>query len=171
MLDENRRCSVQILEHRATSHRRNPVLFRSRSTPAANRRLRSRRGRSRTKRRKPTGSSPTYSQTRLTRDLGLGEYAILYRYHKMGRDLEERLICAGLPCRLARGQALLDDEVVGWVIASLRVIRCPDDPTLQGALAERAFPGALRQEVRKVSSRERDLLANLRAFAASPLER
>ncbi|HEX7337319.1 MAG TPA: 3'-5' exonuclease, partial [Gemmatimonadales bacterium] len=99
--------------------------------------------------------------------LGLGQYAILYRYHKIGRDLEERLICAGVPCRMARGRALLDDEVVGWVIASLQVIRAPDDPLLQGALAERALPGALRQEVRKVSSKDRGLLANLRAFAAS----
>ena len=34
------------------------------------------------------------------------------------------------------------------------------------ALAGRALPPVLRQEVRKVSSRDKDLLANLRAFAA-----
>jgi DNA polymerase III epsilon subunit family exonuclease len=91
---------------------------------------------------------------------------VLYRYRWMGRDLEKRLICAGIPCRMARGQALVDDKVVGWVIASLRVIRSPDDPILLGALAELALNPALRQEVRKTSSRERDFLGNLRAFAS-----
>jgi DNA polymerase-3 subunit epsilon len=33
------------------------------------------------------------------------------------------------------------------------------------ALAQRALPGALRQEVRKVSTKDKDLLGNLRAFA------
>jgi DNA polymerase III epsilon subunit-like protein len=66
---------------------------------------------------------------------------------------------------MARGQALLDDKVVGWVIASLRVIRAPEDPTLLSALAELALNPALRQEIRKSSSKERDFLGNLRAFA------
>ena len=38
--------------------------------------------------------------------IGWGDYAVLYRYRWMGRDLEKRLICAGIPCRMARGQAL-----------------------------------------------------------------
>ena len=103
---------------------------------------------------------------RATAQTGWGDYAILYRYRWMGRDLEKRLICAGIPCRMARGQALVDDKVVGWVIASLRVIRSPDDPILLGALAALALNPALRQEVRKASSREKDFLANLRAFAS-----
>src|SRR5439155_21662246 len=97
---------------------------------------------------------------------GWGDYAILYRYRWMGRDFERRLICAGIPCRMARGQALADDKVVGWVVASLRVIRSPDDPILLGALAGLALNAAVRQEGRKASSRERDFLANLRIFAS-----
>jgi DNA helicase II / ATP-dependent DNA helicase PcrA len=167
VLDENRRCSMQILESARRLIMRNPVLFPKEI--AANR----------------DSSFDVEVRTfedaaeeadwiitdiltdRAASDLGFGEYAVLYRYHKMGRDLEERLICAGLPCRLARGQALLDDEIIGWVVASLRVIRSPDDPTLQGALAERALPGALRQEIRKGWSRERDIVGNLRTFAAN----
>ena len=94
-----------------------------------------------------------------------GDYALLYRSHRVGRYLEERLICAGIPCRLAQGHALGDDKIVGWVIASLQVIRSPEDPVLHEALAERALPGPLRQEVRKVATRDKDLVANLRTFA------
>jgi DNA polymerase III epsilon subunit-like protein len=60
-----------------------------------------------------------------------------------------------------------DDKIVGWVVASLRVIREPDDPVLVEALAQRALSPALRQEVRKVSSKDKDLVSNLRAFAVS----
>jgi superfamily I DNA/RNA helicase/DNA polymerase III epsilon subunit-like protein len=95
-----------------------------------------------------------------------GDYAALYRYRWIGRDLEKQLIRAGIPCRLARGQALADDRVVGWVIASLRVIRAPDDPMLLGALAELALKPALRQEIRKGASKEREFVGNLRAFAS-----
>jgi DNA polymerase III epsilon subunit-like protein len=48
----------------------------------------------------------------------------------------------------------------------LWVIRSPDDPILLGALSELALSPALRQEVRKASSREKDFLGNLRAFAS-----
>jgi ATP-dependent DNA helicase UvrD/PcrA len=167
VLDQNRRCSVQIFEAARRLIERNPRLFDKQI------------GASR--------ESPYEVEVRLFEDdeaeagwlvtdilddraatgISWGEYAVLYRNHKMGRRLEERLIGAGIPCRLARGQALLDDKVVGWVIASLRVIRYPNDPIPVTALAELALPGALRQEVKKVSSRDKDLLANLRAFAGS----
>jgi ATP-dependent DNA helicase UvrD/PcrA len=96
-----------------------------------------------------------------------GEYALLYRAHRLGERLEERLVFAGIPCRLAQGRAFEDDKVIAWIIASLRVIRAPDDPVLLEALAQRALSGALRQEVRKVSSSDKDLIGNLRAFSAS----
>lgn len=166
VLDENRRCSVQIFECARRLIERNPRLF--------------------DKQIGATRESPFEVQVRcfpdddaeagwLIQDLvadreawgtGWGDYAVLYRNHRMGRRLEERLICAGIPCRLAPGQALLDDKVIGWVVASLRVIRYPDDPVPLGALLELALPGALRQEIRKASSRDKDLIANLRAFAA-----
>jgi superfamily I DNA/RNA helicase len=167
VLDHNRRCSVQIFEAARRLIAMNPALFDKRIEA--------------TRESTFDVAVRTFDDEEAEADwlvadiladravaaTGWGDYAVLYRYHKMGRYLEERLICAGLPCRLARGQALLDDEVVGWVIASLQVIRSPDDPVLVAALAERALSPALRQEVRKVSSRDRDLLANLRAFAGS----
>jgi DNA helicase II / ATP-dependent DNA helicase PcrA len=166
VLEENRRCSVQIFDVARRLIAWNPALF--------------------TKQIDASRESPhdvivrTFADEddeadwlisdiladRAASGMTWGDYAVLYRYHKIGRHLEERLIRAGMPCRLARGQALLDDEVIGWILSSLQVIRDPDDPVLMSALAERALSGALRQEVRKVSSRERDLIANLRSFAA-----
>ena len=99
--------------------------------------------------------------------LGWGDYALLYRAHRVGRHLEERLVCAGVPCRLAQGHALTDDKIVGWVISSLQVIRSPDDPVRLGILAEHALPGPLRQEVKKSFVKDKDLATNLRTFAAS----
>jgi superfamily I DNA/RNA helicase/DNA polymerase III epsilon subunit-like protein len=99
--------------------------------------------------------------------IGWGDVAVLYRSHRLGRHLEERLVCAGIPCRLAQGHALTDDKIVGWVVASLQVIRFPEDPVRLGILAEHALPPALRQEVAKSFIRGKDLVTNLRAFAAS----
>lgn len=166
VLDENRRCSIQILDSARRLIACNPVLFE--------------------KQIETTLESPfevvacgfdneEAEADWLIRDIlsdraiaqtGWGDYAVLYRYRWMGRDLEKRLIGAGIPCRMARGQALIDDKVVGWVIASLRVIRSPDDPILLGALTELALNPALRQEIRKASSREKDYIGNLRAFAS-----
>jgi superfamily I DNA/RNA helicase/DNA polymerase III epsilon subunit-like protein len=167
VLEQNRRCSVQIFETARRLIACNPQLF--------------------DKRIDATRESPFDVAVQLFEDeedeadwliqdlladgasscTGWGEYAVLYRSHRVGRHLEERMVCAGIPCRLAHGHALADDKVVGWVIASLQVIRAPDDPVLLGKLAEHALPGALRQEVRKVSSKDKDLVANLRTFAAS----
>lgn len=166
VLEENRRCSIQILDAARRLIVRNPVLFPKQIGASRDSTFEVEVQTFEDEVEEAEWVIADILADRVESNLSLGEYAILYRYHKMGRDLEERLICAGLPCRLARGQALLDNEIIGWVVASLRVIRSPDDPTLQGALAERALPGALRQEIRKVWSRERDIVGNLRAFAA-----
>jgi ATP-dependent DNA helicase UvrD/PcrA len=166
VLDENRRCSVQILDRARKLIARNPRLFDKHI------------GTSR--------ESPFEVEVKLFQDdedeaawliediladrasyaTGWGDYGVLYRNHKMGRRLEERLICAGIPCRLAPGHALLDDKVVGWVIASLRVIRAPDDPVPLSALLELALPAALRQEIRKAAVHDKDLITSLRAYAS-----
>jgi superfamily I DNA/RNA helicase/DNA polymerase III epsilon subunit-like protein len=98
---------------------------------------------------------------------GWGDVALLYRSHRLGRHLEESLVRAGIPCRLAQGHALTDDKIVGWVVSSLQVIRSPDDPVRLGVLAQQALPGPLRQEVQKTYCRDKDLLTNLRMFAGS----
>jgi superfamily I DNA/RNA helicase/DNA polymerase III epsilon subunit-like protein len=170
VLDHNRRCSVQIFETARRLIANNPALFDKRIEATRNSDFQVAVHTFDDEEAEADWLIGDMLADRRAAGIGWGEYAVLYRYHKMGRYLEERLICAGLPCRLARGQALLDDEVVGWVIASLQVIHSPDDQALLGALAERALSPALRQEVRKVSSRERDLLSNLRAFSASRLK-
>jgi DNA helicase-2/ATP-dependent DNA helicase PcrA len=106
-------------------------------------------------------------EDRDTHSLDWGDVALLYRSHRVGRYLEERLVCAGIPCRLAQGHSLGDDKIVKWVLSSLQVIRAPDDPIRLGLLAEQALPGALRQEVRKSFRKDKDLVTNLRTFAAS----
>jgi ATP-dependent DNA helicase UvrD/PcrA len=99
--------------------------------------------------------------------LSWGDFALLYRSHRLGRYLEESLVSRGIPCRLAQGHALSDDKIVRWVLSSLQVIQSPDDPVRLGLLAGHALPPALRQEVQRTFVKGKDLLANLRIFAAS----
>ncbi len=98
--------------------------------------------------------------------LGWGEIAMLYRHHRLGEELENHLLQAGIPCRLARGRALVDDDVIGQVIASLRVIRDPDDALALEALAERLLPAELLERIRAVGAAAgHDLLAVVRRIA------
>jgi len=99
-----------------------------------------------------------------TSGLEWGEYALLYRTHRIGQQLETQLIEAGIPCRVARGQALCDDELIGFVISSLRVVRDPRDPVALDGFAEKVLPYPLLQQVR-VRFSEVELLAGFRGFA------
>ena len=90
---------------------------------------------------------------------------MLYRYHRIGQALETRLIEAGIPCLMARGQALMDDELIGFIVASLRIILTPR--TIRSsveAFAEQVLPRPLLDRVR-ASHRGLELLTALRAFA------
>jgi superfamily I DNA/RNA helicase/DNA polymerase III epsilon subunit-like protein len=166
VLDRNCRCSVQIFETAKRLIARNPRLFEKRIDATRESRFDVTVQVFQSEEDEADWLIADLMADRISCELGWGEYAILYRSHRVGRKLEERLVCAGIPCRLAQGHALGDDKIIGWVIASLQVIRAPGDAVLVEALAERALPPVLRQEVRKVSSRDKDLLANLRAFAA-----
>ena len=97
-------------------------------------------------------------------DLEWGDYALLYRQHALGQYLEAQLLQADIPCRLAAGQALLDDEVISYVITSLRLIHSPDDSLAMEALAERLLPRGVLDQVRATDVAP-DLMANLRRFA------
>jgi DNA helicase-2/ATP-dependent DNA helicase PcrA len=97
-------------------------------------------------------------------DLEWGDYALLYRQHALGQYLEAQLLQADIPCRLATGQALLDDEVISYVIASLRLIHSPDDSLAMEALAEHLVPSRVLDQVRSTDVAP-DLMANLRRFA------
>jgi len=76
-----------------------------------------------------------------------GEYAVLYRKHEIGDRLEAHFIRAGLPCRVARGKALAEDPVIGYVIAALNVIDRPGDGAAAETLARRVLDEHLMQRV------------------------
>src|SRR5439155_16242183 len=76
-----------------------------------------------------------------------GDYAVLYRRHKLGEYLEGRLLRAGIPCRLARGRSLVEDDVIKYVIAALRIVRNPDDSVALEAFARCVLSPHFLQEV------------------------
>jgi len=111
--------------------------------------------------------------------LGWGDYAVLYRRHKLGEYLEGRLVRAGIPCRLARGRALVEDDVIKYVIAALRIVRDPGDSVALEAFARCVLSAHFLQEVEAAISTSRpvtrsanadrgdagDFLAAIRALA------
>src|SRR5437016_136282 len=76
-----------------------------------------------------------------------GDYAILYRRHEVGEYLEGRLVRAGIPCRLARGRSLVEDDVIKYVIAALGIVRDPGDPVALEAFARCVLSPHFLQEV------------------------
>jgi DNA polymerase III epsilon subunit family exonuclease len=100
--------------------------------------------------------------------LDWGDYAILYRKHELGQHLEGRLLRAGIPCRLARGRSLIEDEVIRYVITGLRVVRSPDDPVALGAFARAVLSEHFLQEVLAATSAppgSADFLESVRQLA------
>ncbi|HEX3275509.1 MAG TPA: UvrD-helicase domain-containing protein [Gemmatimonadales bacterium] len=164
MLDLNRRCSRQIFETARRLVTRNTGLFDKRLEA--------------TRESDHCVTGLTFADERceaewvvsdLLRDqaatgLDWGEYAVLYRSHRIGQGLETRCIEADIPCLMARGQALLDDELVGAIVASLRIIQAPEDPIPVEAFAEQVLPRPLVDRVR-AGYRGLDLLTALRIFA------
>src|SRR3989441_747419 len=94
-----------------------------------------------------------------------GDYAILYRKHKIGEYLEGRLLRAGIPCRLARGRSLVEDDVIKYVIAALRIVRDPDDPIALEAFARCVLSAHFLQELEAAIGASGDFLAAVRALA------
>ncbi len=98
--------------------------------------------------------------------LGWGDYAILYRKHRLGEYIEGRLLRAGIPCRLARGRSLMEDDVIKYVITALRVVRHPDDPVALEAFARCVLSEHFLQEVEAaLDSDSSDFLASVRTLA------
>src|SRR5437870_1499318 len=99
--------------------------------------------------------------------LGWGDYAVLYRRHKVGEYLEGRLVRAGIPCRLARGRSLVEDDVSKYVIAALRIVRDPGDPVALEAFARCVLSAHFLQEVEAAISTQGsgDFLASVRTLA------
>src|SRR2546422_3872103 len=96
-----------------------------------------------------------------------GNYAILYRKHKIGEYLEGRLLRAGIPCRLARGRSLIEDDVIKYVISALRIVRDPGDPVALEGFARCVLSAHFLQEVEAATSLpgSGDFLAAVRALA------
>src|SRR5438445_8588140 len=100
--------------------------------------------------------------------LGWGDYAILYRRHKIGEYVEGRLVRAGIPCRLARGRSLVEDDVIKYVIAALWIVRDPSDPVALEAFARCVLSPHFLQEVMaatSASSPADEFLATVRTLA------
>jgi len=95
--------------------------------------------------------------------LDWSDYAILYRKHEVGQHLEGRLLRAGIPCRLARGRSLIEDDVIRYVITGLRVVRNPEDPVALEAFARAVLSEHFLQEV--TAAIDGDFLAAARALA------
>jgi DNA polymerase III epsilon subunit family exonuclease len=89
--------------------------------------------------------------------------AVLYRTHQAGRLFEEALVAAGIPCRLARGQSLADDKVIGRLLAALRVVSNPDSDLHVETLAAKVFSEPLLADVRRRPGAT--FLARLRSHA------
>ncbi len=163
VLDKNRRCSRQLFEAARRVIALNPALFEKRIEAD--------------KESEHCVVSYVFDDeaqeaTWLLEDLwrdreasGLewGDYALLYRAHVTGQYLETRCIEAGIPCRLAQGQSVRDDELIAFVIASLGVIRSPDDPLAIEVFADRVLPRPLVEQVR-ARYRDLDLVSAMRAF-------
>ena len=94
-----------------------------------------------------------------------GDYAILYRRHRTGHNLEQRMVREGVPCRLARGRSLTDDPVIKYVVASLRLVTQPGDAIAIEVFAEAVLPESLVAQVRTMMSDDHGLVSALRAFA------
>ena len=164
VLDLNRRCSRQIFESARRLVTRNPGLFEKR--------LEAERDSEHCVVAHQFPNETTegaWLVADLQRDhagsrLAWGEYAVLYRYHSAGQALETRLVQAGIPCLMAKGQALMDDALIGFVVLSLRMLQSPDDPVVLEAFAERMLPRPMLDRVR-ANFRGMELLDALRTFS------
>lgn len=84
-----------------------------------------------------------------------GEYAVLYRTHRIGDLIETALMQADVPCRLAHGKSVSDDPAVKYLLHALRVIAHPRDVTAKEMFARGVLPRALSDEVRRQAEHER----------------
>src|SRR2546426_165936 len=147
VLDKNCRCSRQIFETARRVLAQNPQLFEKqlsaeRESPHEVGALAFR-----DEEEEASWLLDDIRADRAASGLGWGDYAVLYRRHKVGEYLEGRLVRAGIPCRLARGRALVEDDVIKYVIAALRIVRDPGDPVALEAFARCVLSAHFLQEV------------------------
>jgi len=105
VLDKNCRCSRQIFEtaRRVLAH--NPQLFEKQLSAEQDSPYEVAAFAFRDEEEEASWLLEDIAHDRAAADLGWGDYAVLYRKHRLGEYLEGRLLRAGIPCRLARGRA------------------------------------------------------------------
>ena len=164
ILDKNRRCSRQIVETARRVLAQNPQLFQKQLTADQESPYEVVAHRFRDEHEEATWLLRDLQSDRAA-GLSWGDYAILYRKHRVGEHIEGRLLRAGIPCRLARGRSLIEDEVIGYVIAALRVVRTPDDPAAMHTFAKGVLSEHFLQEVEAALGENSDFLVSARALA------
>ena len=112
ILDRNYRCSCQIFRVARRLMKENTTLFRKAIEAVRDSDFEVTAHAFRDEAAEAAWILDDLTADRETQDLGWGDYALLYRQHRLGRYLENRLVAAGVPCRLARGRSLLDDPVI-----------------------------------------------------------
>jgi DNA polymerase III epsilon subunit family exonuclease len=166
VLDRNWRCSRQIFDVARRLLSENPVLFEKEIEAERDSEFEVEAFAFQDEEEEAAWILDHLVRDREASGLGWGDYALLYRKHEVGELLEKRLVADGVPCRLARGRSLLDDMVIAYVVASLRVVNSPDDMVAVEAFAERLLPENMLAEVRTVAQpNQMDFLSALRIYA------
>src|SRR5213080_2611372 len=165
VLDKNCRCSRQIFETARRVLAQNPQLFEKRLTAEQESAYEVGAFAFRDEEEEAAWLLDDILADRAASGLGWGDYAILYRRHKVGEYLEGRLVRAGIPCRLARGRSLVEDDVIKYVIAALGIVRDPGDPVALEAFARCVLSPHFLQEVEAAIGSSGDFLASVRTLA------
>jgi DNA polymerase III epsilon subunit family exonuclease len=147
ILDKNCRCSRQIFETARRVLAQNPQLFQKQLTADQESPHEVAAYAFHDEEEEAAWLLEDLRGDRAAAGLGWGDYAILYRKHKLGEYLEGRLLRAGIPCRLARGRSLIEDDVIRYVMTALRIVRAPDDPVALEAFARCVLSEHFLQEV------------------------
>src|SRR6266849_3898607 len=165
VLDKNCRCSRQIFETARRVLAQNPQLFEKQLTAEQESPHEVTALAFQDEEEEASWLLEDILADRAVAGLGWGEYAILYRRHKVGEYLEGRLVRAGIPCRLARGRSLVEDDVIKYVIAALGIVRDPGDPVALEAFARCVLSAHFLQEVEAAIGSSGDFLTSVRALA------
>jgi DNA polymerase III epsilon subunit family exonuclease len=147
VLDKNCRCSRQIFETARRVIAQNPQLFEKQLSAEQESAHEVGAFAFRDEEEEASWLLEDILADRAAAGLGWGDYAVLYRRHKVGEYLEGRLVRAGIPCRLARGRSLVEDDVIKYVVAALRIVRDPGDSVALEAFARCVLSAHFLQEV------------------------
>ena len=148
VLDENRRCTKQIFEAARNLLSANPQLFDKKLHASRCGEYEVAAWGFPTEIEEGQWLAQDLAADRKAAHLNWGDFAILYRKHSTGADLERVLLRAGIPCRLARGRALSDDLVVSFVLGSLKLMLAGDDSIVVEAFAASMLPPELMEALR-----------------------